>query len=303
MELIKVVTTRLPFDVGALASLASIAGEAYAGRTDRKELMNELSILSGYLTDISLDKGILPAIQPVAEAVANHDFYSGGSIESEAQLRKIPENRINGGTSEQAIAIGRATGSSPIMIDHIMKGLLGYQWDQLSLVIKAMTDNPVNPSESGFINDAASFVFSDMVKNVDNPSRGGFITNRFYGIKKEMSDVSSEFNSLVKKVKKSKRQGIDDQESMTRIKAIVGDKRRVQQIKFWNKFKKFWNDKNKSYNEDSGLLKRALADNKITYEQFYKAIRKRKRAFDKSKQLFVRAYLSYMSGGNNGAID
>jgi hypothetical protein len=66
--------------------------------------------------------GIPQAIKPMLEVVANKSFYTGNPIESGAEQGLLPEFRFRDNTSELSKEIGELTGTSPVMIDHLIRG-------------------------------------------------------------------------------------------------------------------------------------------------------------------------------------
>lgn len=66
------------------------------------------------------------AARPMLENLTNYNIYSGLPIVSAGQQRKEPYLQFNDKTSEIAKVIGRQLNYSPIKIDNLLKGYLGY---------------------------------------------------------------------------------------------------------------------------------------------------------------------------------
>ncbi|MEQ1811627.1 MAG: LPD38 domain-containing protein, partial [Terricaulis sp.] len=71
--------------------------------------------------------GIQPpqVAKPIVEGMVNFDFFRQRNIESESMKRLEPQMRHDDYTAEISKALGKATGYSPMQVDHLIKGYTG----------------------------------------------------------------------------------------------------------------------------------------------------------------------------------
>ena len=65
------------------------------------------------------------AMKPAIEAGLGKSFYTGRDILSAREKELLPEEQFRANTSEIAKAFGKLTGTSPIMIEQLVKGYTG----------------------------------------------------------------------------------------------------------------------------------------------------------------------------------
>lgn len=116
--------------------------------------------------------------RPLAENYTNFDIFSGLPIVSQGQEMKEPAYQYTDRTSEVAKVIGQAINYSPIKIDHIIKGYLGYMGSTLTQMTNYLSDDRPAPTinETLFVgsmlqNQHATGARSDFFDLYDKVSR------------------------------------------------------------------------------------------------------------------------------------
>lgn len=116
--------------------------------------------------------------RPLAENYTNFDIFSGLPIVSRGQEMKEPAYQYTDRTSEVAKVIGQAINYSPIKIDHIIKGYLGYMGSTLTQMTNYLSDDRPAPTinETLFVgsmlqNQHATGARSDFFDLYDKVSR------------------------------------------------------------------------------------------------------------------------------------
>jgi hypothetical protein len=86
------------------------------------------------------------AVAPLLEARDNYSVFTQRPIVGEAMRNIAPEFQVGPSTTKIAEFLGKQTGMSPIMIDHVYKGYTGtmgmYLADVMDSVFTAGSDNP-----------------------------------------------------------------------------------------------------------------------------------------------------------------
>jgi len=86
------------------------------------------------------------AIAPLLEAQYNYSVFTQRPIVGEAMRNIAPEFQVGPSTTKIAEYLGKQTGMSPIMLDHVYKGYTGtmgmYLADVMDAVFSAGSDNP-----------------------------------------------------------------------------------------------------------------------------------------------------------------
>jgi hypothetical protein len=145
------------------------------------------------------------AIKPLLEVGINHDFFQGRPIIGPFEQKKEAERQFNDNTSELSKAVGSGLGISPIMMDHVIRGMFGSLGGLTMYATNFMLHS--DPSV-----ERPTLSFRDAMAGL--PGTGGFITranesrlkNDFY----ELRDVVEKANNTFKDIEKRSPQGIDD---------------------------------------------------------------------------------------------
>ena len=116
--------------------------------------------------------------RPLVENYTNFDIFSGLPVVSRGQEMKDPAFQYTDRTSEVAKVIGQAINYSPIKIDHIIKGYLGYMGSTLTQMTNYLSDDRPTPTinETLFIgsmlqNQHATGARSDFFELYDKVTR------------------------------------------------------------------------------------------------------------------------------------
>jgi hypothetical protein len=145
------------------------------------------------------------AIKPLLEVGINHDFFQGRPIVGPFEQKKEAERQFNDNTSELAKVIGSGLGASPLMIEHVIRGMFGSLGGLTMYATNFMLHSDPNV-------ERPTLSFQEMMAGL--PGTSGFITrpnesrlkNDFY----ELRDVVEKANNTYKDIEKRSPQGIQD---------------------------------------------------------------------------------------------
>jgi hypothetical protein len=84
--------------------------------------------------------------RPLVENYTNFDIFSGLPVVSRGQEMREPAFQYTDRTSEIAKVIGQSINYSPIKIDHIIKGYLGYMGSTLTQMTNYLSDDRPTPT-------------------------------------------------------------------------------------------------------------------------------------------------------------
>jgi len=138
-----------PFEIGALGTVAERSVELAVAGDDYRARDFAASLYSIAVDQLAMNP-IPQAVRPALESAFNYDTFRGKPIDSEGQERLPPAQRYTSRTSAAAIALGRATNTSPNQIEHIVGGYLGWLGTQAlsvaDVMVRPFTDLPPNPN-------------------------------------------------------------------------------------------------------------------------------------------------------------
>jgi hypothetical protein len=145
------------------------------------------------------------AIKPLLEVGINHDFFQGRPIVGPFEQKKEAERQFNDNTSELSKVLGRGLGLSPLMLDHVIRGMFGSLGGLTMYATNFMLHSDPNV-------ERPTLSFQEMMAGL--PGTSGFITrpnesrlkNDFY----ELRDVVEKANNTYKDIEKRSPQGIRD---------------------------------------------------------------------------------------------
>ena len=144
------------------------------------------SLKSLLATSILSPTPVPQAVKPLAEVLANYDFFQQKPLIGTYQKKKEIERQFDDSTSELAKVIGRADVISPIAVDHLIRGLFGSAG---GLVLYATNPflwhvtSPNTPRPSISMQDALATI----------PNASGFITKEYEtGLKKDFFALKEE---------------------------------------------------------------------------------------------------------------
>jgi len=139
------------------------------------------------------------------EVGINHDFFQGRPIVGAFEAKKEAERQFNDSTSELSKWIGHNIGGSPIMLDHVIRGMFGSLGG-----ITMYASNMLMNSDPDVERPAGTF--RDAIAGL--PGSSGFISkanesrlkNDFY----ELRDAVEKANATYKDIEKRSPQGIEE---------------------------------------------------------------------------------------------
>jgi len=144
------------------------------------------SLKSLLATSILSPTPVPQAVKPLAEVLANYDFFQQKPLVGTYQKKKEIERQFDDNTSELAKVFGRAGLMSPIAIDHLVRGMFGSAG---GLVLYATNPflwhvtSPNTPRPSISMRDAVATI----------PNASGFVTKEYEtGLKKDFFALKEE---------------------------------------------------------------------------------------------------------------
>lgn len=145
-----VVRLPAPFEVGVIfktapeALLRAIKEEGYGHEELRKSFFR-------VMRESTSINPLPQAIKPLFEVAVNYDSYTADNIVPQYMRESmVPSDQRNASTTETAALIGQATDTSPIMIDHLVRGYFG----QIGMMLMSAFDAVArNKSVRGVIED------------------------------------------------------------------------------------------------------------------------------------------------------
>jgi hypothetical protein len=129
-------------------------------------------------------------IMPWVEAWANKDSFTGRAIVSQKFDRLPPEMQFGPQTSEVAIQVGRMTGISPLVVDHVMRGTAGTVGGELA----KLPDRAVDYFSGDNNREAAKWTEGAFARSLfTDPMRNSESMDRFYEISERTNKAKSGF--------------------------------------------------------------------------------------------------------------
>jgi hypothetical protein len=134
----------IPFEVGTLfKTIPERIYRYYYGADTSKDLGD--SMKRALLSTFAFNP-VPQAVAPLLEARDNYSVFTQRPIVGEAMRNIAPEYQVGPSTTKMAEFLGKQTGMSPILIDHVYKGYTGtmgmYLADVMDSVYSAGSDNP-----------------------------------------------------------------------------------------------------------------------------------------------------------------
>jgi hypothetical protein len=134
----------IPFEVGTLfKTIPERIYRYYYGADTSKDLSDSMKRA---LQSTFAFNPVPQAVAPLMEARDNYSVFTQRPIVSDAMKNVAPEYQVGPSTSKFAELLGKQTGMSPILIDHVYKGYTGtmgmYLVDVMDSVYSAGSDNP-----------------------------------------------------------------------------------------------------------------------------------------------------------------
>lgn len=134
----------IPFEVGTLFKTIPERIYRYSYGSDTSKDLGD-SMKRALLSTFAFNP-VPQAIAPLLEAQYNYSVFTQRPIVGEAMRNIAPEFQVGPSTTKIAEYLGKQTGMSPIMLDHVYKGYTGtmgmYLADVMDAVFSAGSDNP-----------------------------------------------------------------------------------------------------------------------------------------------------------------
>jgi hypothetical protein len=134
----------IPFEVGTLFKVIPERILEYTFGNDTGKDLSD-SMKRALISTFAFNP-IPQTVLPLVEARTNYSFFTMRPIVGQGMEGVASEYQVAPGTSEFAKRIGKATGNSPIMIDHILQGYTGamgmYAVDLIDAVLFNNNDSP-----------------------------------------------------------------------------------------------------------------------------------------------------------------
>ena len=191
----------IPFEVGFIFKTVPERILDYAmteldnpnyGNTTGKQL--EESITRGITTTLKLDPFAWQVIKPITEVMSNKSSFTGNPIVPPFMESGLdPQEQYTINTSSFAVALGRATNTSPIKIDYILKGYTG----TLGTYVLNMADIGVRKA-TGRDYVAPYLTQLPIVKSIFASPIGGGLQEQYYEMRTYSNMVTQTINKLEK---------------------------------------------------------------------------------------------------------
>lgn len=187
-----------PFEVGAIGTLAErsfeyITSPEMTGKRYRDRMKNMFSQTFAF-------NPVPQMFKPIMDVYSNIDSFTGRPIEKMGMERLQKSQRYDSKTSEVAKFLGLAgdyTGLSPVQVDQVMKGYLGW----LGTMVNTMVDYGVRPVSGGTERPSMAlrdvFLAGNFVETL--PSGSSRYVTQFYQQAKEIEEAYATYKDMVKK--------------------------------------------------------------------------------------------------------
>jgi len=116
----------IPFEIGYIfKALPEALYNTMVNEHGKDEAVEAFGGIMKNLIPGGTSYGIPQAIKPAIEAGLGKSFYTGRDILTPGEQHLLPEDQFRANTTEAAKAFGKATGVSPIMLEHLVNGYTG----------------------------------------------------------------------------------------------------------------------------------------------------------------------------------
>jgi hypothetical protein len=174
------------------------------------------SVAAGLMNSILGPTPVPQAIKPFAEVYLNYDFYQQRPLIGTYQKKLDTERQFNESTSELSKLLGQTGLISPIVADHLVRGLFGSVG---GLVLYA-----TNPFlYSGASGERPSMSFQDAIATL--PGTSGFVSREyenamkrdFYVLKDEVDKAANTFADLKTRSPQEIEEFLKDEKNVARV--------------------------------------------------------------------------------------
>jgi len=174
------------------------------------------SVAAGLMSSILGPTPVPQAIKPFAEWYLNYDFYQQKPLIGTYQKKLDTERQFNESTSELSKLIGQTGLISPIVLDHLVRGLFG----SVGGLVLYITNPFLYSGASG---ERPSMSFRDAVATL--PGTSGFISKEyenamkrdFYVLKDEVDKAANTFADLKTRSPQEIEEFLKDEKNVARV--------------------------------------------------------------------------------------
>jgi len=116
----------IPFEIGYIfKALPEALYNTMVNEHGKDEAVEAFGGIMKNLIPGGTSYGIPQALKPAIEVGLGKSFYTGRDILTPGEQHLLPEDQFRANTTEAAKAFGKATGVSPIMLEHLVNGYTG----------------------------------------------------------------------------------------------------------------------------------------------------------------------------------
>jgi 23S rRNA maturation mini-RNase III len=184
------------------------------GMSDAKKART--SMFDALVNAVSSPTPVPQAIKPVLEVAVNYDFFQGKPVVGFFEKQKEAERQFTDATSEFSKILGKA-GASPIVADHLIRGMFGSVGGLFLYTTNFMINN-----DSAV--ERPSVSVKDMIASV--PGTGGFVgkstenalKNDFYLLRDEVAKAKATYNDIKVRSPQGIEEFLADEKNVIRLK-------------------------------------------------------------------------------------
>lgn len=184
------------------------------GMSDAKKART--SMFDALVNAVASPTPVPQAIKPVLEVAVNYDFFQGKPVVGFFEKQKEAERQFTDATSEFSKILGKA-GASPIVADHLIRGMFGSVGGLFLYTTNFMINN-----DSAV--ERPSVSVKDMIAGV--PGTGGFVgkstenalKNDFYLLRDEVAKAKATYNDIKVRSPQGIEEFLADEKNVIRLK-------------------------------------------------------------------------------------
>jgi len=183
----------IPFEVGYIfKALPEALYNTMVNKHGKEEAVEAFGNIIKQVIPGGTSYGIPQALRPAIEAGLGKSFYTGRDILSQHEKGLLPEDQFRVNTTEAAKAFGKATGTSPIILDELVRGYTG----TMGLAFLQAVSMGIPKGESP---EKAYMRLSEMpvIGGAFQPNDAGAIISRVYDRMGEFQKVEASVDDLM----------------------------------------------------------------------------------------------------------
>lgn len=188
-----------PFEVGAIGTIAERTWEL--GFDEEMTARRYGDRVRHALEQTFAFNPVPQMFKPILDVYANRDSFTERAIEGFAMEQLRPEDRANENTSNVARGLGSLTGTSPLMIDHLLKGYFGgvatLTTGAIDMAVHPLTGRGERPTA-----DKIKFFTSSLV--TDLPADQSRYVQQLYDRATQVDEVYASYQRALKMGDKAK---------------------------------------------------------------------------------------------------